>query len=93
MTREGELILIQNSSDVEVAAAFCKALGFWTMQILYSHDCMWMDSRFATTRVGEAEHRRCRHDSSRKVLVEHGDIDVNDDALCLKAGATQTVCA
>jgi len=25
-------------------------------------------------------------DSSRKVLVEHADIDVNDDALCLKAG-------
>jgi hypothetical protein len=25
-------------------------------------------------------------DSSRNVLVEHADIDVNDDALCLKAG-------
>jgi hypothetical protein len=25
-------------------------------------------------------------DSSRKIVVEHADIDVNDDALCLKAG-------
>jgi polygalacturonase len=25
-------------------------------------------------------------DSSRQIIVQHADIDVNDDALCLKAG-------
>jgi len=86
--RRPRLILIQNSSNVEVGGGILlKRSGFWTMQILYSHD-VHVDG--FTIRNNEGGRGPSTDgvdiDSSRKVLVEHGDIDVNDDALCLKAG-------
>jgi polygalacturonase len=57
------------------------------VQILYSHD-VHVDG--VTIRNNEGGKGPSTDgidiDSSRKVLVEHADIDVNDDALCLKAG-------
>lgn len=82
------LILLQNSSDVRLGGGLLlKRSGFWTVQILYSHDITLSG---VTTRNNEGGKGPSTDgidiDSSRKVLVEHADIDVNDDALCLKAG-------
>jgi polygalacturonase len=86
--RRPRLILFQNSSDVVLGGGIVlKRSGFWTVQILYSHD-VHVDG--VTIRNNEGGKGPSTDgidiDSSRKVLVEHADIDVNDDALCLKAG-------
>jgi len=86
--RRPRLILIQNSSDIELGGGILlKRSGFWTLQILYSHD-VHVDG--VTIRNNEGGKGPSTDgidiDSSRKVLVEHADIDVNDDALCLKSG-------
>jgi polygalacturonase len=86
--RRPRLILIQNSSDIQLGGGIVlKRSGFWTVQILYSHD-VHVDG--VTIRNNEGGKGPSTDgidiDSSRKVLVEHADIDVNDDALCLKAG-------
>ena len=82
------MLLIQNSSNVLLGGGILlKRSGFWTVQILYSHD-VHVDG--ATIRNNEGGKGPSTDgidiDSSRKVLVEHADIDVNDDALVLKAG-------
>jgi polygalacturonase len=86
--RRPRLLLIQNSSNVLLGGGILlKRSGFWTVQILYSHD-VHVDG--ATIRNNEGGKGPSTDgidiDSSRKVLVEHADIDVNDDALVLKAG-------
>lgn len=86
--RRPRLILIQNSSAVDLGGEILlKRSGFWTVQILYSHD-VHVDG--VTIRNNEGGRGPSTDgidiDSSQKVLVEHADIDVNDDALCLKAG-------
>jgi polygalacturonase len=86
--RRPRLILIQNSSEIQLGGGIAlKRSGFWTVQILYSHD-VHLDG--VTIRNNEGGKGPSTDgidiDSSRKVLVEHADIDVNDDALCLKAG-------
>jgi lysophospholipase L1-like esterase len=86
--RRPRLILFQNSSNVNLGGGITlKRSGFWTVQILYSHD-VHLDG--VTIRNNEGGKGPSTDgidiDSSRKVLVEHADIDVNDDALCLKSG-------
>lgn len=86
--RRPRLILLQNSSHVKVGGGIMlKRSGFWTMQILYSHD-VHVDG--VTIRNNEGGKGPSTDgidiDSSRQVVVEHADIDVNDDALCLKSG-------
>jgi polygalacturonase len=87
-SRRPRLILIQNSSAVHLGGGILlKRSGFWTVQILYSHD-VHVDQ--VTIRNNEGGRGPSTDgidiDSSHNVLVEHADIDVNDDALCLKAG-------
>jgi len=82
------LLLIQNSSHVRLGGGIeLKRSGFWTVQILYSHH-VHVDG--VTIRNNEGGRGPSTDgidiDSSLNVLVEHADIDVNDDALCLKAG-------
>jgi polygalacturonase len=86
--RRPRLILIQNSSDIQLGGGILlKRSGFWTVQILYSHD-VHVDG--VTIRNNEGGRGPSTDgidiDSSRKILVEHADIENNDDALCLKAG-------
>lgn len=86
--RRPRLILIQSSSDVRLGGSLLlKRSGFWTVQILYSRD-VHVDQLTIRNNVGGKGPSTdgIDIDSSRKVLVEHADIDVNDDALCLKAG-------
>jgi polygalacturonase len=86
--RRPRLMLIQNSSKVEVGGGIeLKRSGFWTVQILYSHDVHVDGVVIRNNEGGRGPSTDgIDIDSSRKVLVEHADIDVNDDALCLKAG-------
>jgi polygalacturonase len=86
--RRPRLMLIQNSSNVRVGGGILlKRSGFWTMQILYSHD-VHVDGVTIRNNVGGKGPSTdgIDIDSSRNILVEHADIDVNDDALCLKSG-------
>ena len=86
--RRPRLILIQSSSEVHlVGGILLKRSGFWTVQILYSHD-VHVDG--VTIRNNEGGRGPSTDgidiDSSRSILVEHADIENNDDAICLKAG-------
>jgi polygalacturonase len=86
--RRPRLILIQNSSDIQLGGGILlKRSGFWTIQILYSHDVHIDGVVIRNNEGGKGPSTDgIDIDSSRKVLVEHADIDVNDDALCLKSG-------
>jgi|GEM_PF-96228 Endopolygalacturonase len=86
--RRPRLLLIQNSSGIQLGGGIeLRRSGFWTVQILYSHN-VHVDG--VTIRNNEGGKGPSTDgidiDSSHDILVEHADIDVNDDALCLKAG-------
>src|ERR1700733_197573 len=82
------LMLFQNSSDIHLGGGIpLKRSGFWTVQVLYSHDITIDGVIIRNNEGGKGPSTDgIDIDSSRKVLVAHADIDVNDDALCLKAG-------
>jgi polygalacturonase len=82
------LSLIQNSYNIHYGGGLTlKRSGFWTVQVLYSHD-VTLDGLII--RNNEDGHGPSTDgidiDSSHDIDVSHADIDVNDDALCLKAG-------
>jgi len=81
-------ILLQNGSGIHLGGGILlKRSGFWTVQVLYS-DHVTIDGIVIRNNEGGKGPSTdgIDIDSSRNVLVEHADIDVNDDALCLKAG-------
>jgi polygalacturonase len=82
------LSLIQNSYNIHYGGGLTlKRSGFWTLQVLYSHN-VTIDGLII--RNNEDGHGPSTDgidiDSSHDIDVSHADIDVNDDALCLKAG-------
>lgn len=81
------LIQIYKSSHVTLAGPLLTRSGFWTVHICYSDD-VHVDGVTIRNNVGGRGPSTdgIDIDSSRHVLVEHADIAVNDDALCLKAG-------
>ena len=86
--RRPRLVQIFDSSDVKLGGGLLlRRSGFWTVHICYSHD-ITLDG--LTVRNNEGGRGPSTDgidiDSSRKILVTHADIAVNDDALCLKAG-------
>jgi polygalacturonase len=87
--RRPRLMLFQNSSNIHLGGGITlKRSGFWTVQVLYSHD-VTIDGVIIRNNDGDKKGPSTDGidiDSSKKVLVAHADIDVNDDALCLKAG-------
>jgi polygalacturonase len=85
--RRPRLILLQNSSDVHLGGLLLKRSGFWTVQVLYSEHVTVDGVVIRNNEGGKGPSTDgIDIDSSKNVLVEHADIDVNDDALCLKAG-------
>jgi polygalacturonase len=86
--RRPRLILLQSSSDIRLGGGLLlKRSGFWTVQVLYSEHVTIDEVIIRNNEGGKGPSTDgIDIDSSRKVLVEHADIDVNDDALCLKAG-------
>ena len=86
--RRPRLILLQNSSDIHLGGGILlKRSGFWTVHVLYSEHVTIDGVIIRNNEGGKGPSTDgIDIDSSRKVLVEDADIDVNDDALCLKAG-------
>lgn len=81
------LIQIFDSSNVKLDGPTLLRSGFWTVHICYSHDVVVDHIRIRNNIGGRGPSTDgVDIDSSRQILVQHADIDVNDDALCLKAG-------
>src|SRR5205085_5763996 len=78
------LMVVWKSSDVTVENLSLKRSGFWTVQVVYS-DHVTVDGVRITDNRGPSTDG-VDIDSSAYVLVEHCDIDNNDDDICLKAG-------
>lgn len=85
--RRPRLIQIFRAQHVRLAGPTLTRSGFWTVHICYSED-VHVDGVTIRNNVGGRGPSTdgIDIDSSRRVLVEHADISVNDDALCLKAG-------
>jgi polygalacturonase len=85
------LIQIYKSSRISLGGQAENLLltrsGFWTVQIVYSHDVKVSGVTVRNNVDGKGPSTDgIDIDSSHTVLVENADIDANDDALCLKAG-------
>lgn len=81
------LIQIFDSADVTLKGPMLERSGFWTVHICYSHDVTIEEVTIRNNIDGRGPSTDgIDIDSSRKVLVQHVDVDVNDDALCLKSG-------
>ena len=78
------LLVVWKSSDVTIEDVNLKRSGFWTVQIVYS-DHVTVDGIKISENKGPSTDG-VDIDSSRYVMVEHCDIDNNDDDICLKAG-------
>ena len=81
------LIQIYKSSGVQLNKLMLQRSGFWTVHICYSRD-ITVDGITIRNNIGGRGPSTdgIDIDSSSKVLVEHADIEANDDALCLKSG-------
>jgi polygalacturonase len=81
------LLLLSNASNVTVQGLTLQRSGFWTVHVLYSKN-VTVDG--ITVRNNLGGHGPSTDgvdiDSSSYVLVQHCDIDCNDDNFCLKAG-------
>jgi polygalacturonase len=86
--RRPRLVLLQNSSDIHLNGGLTlKRSGFWTIQVLYSNNVTIDGVTIRNNEGGKGPSTDgIDIDSSHDILVQHADIDVNDDALCLKAG-------
>jgi polygalacturonase len=81
------LIQVFDSSNVKLDGPMLTRSGFWTVHICYSHDVTIDHVTIRNNEGGKGPSTDgIDIDSSHDVLVQHADIDVNDDALCLKAG-------
>ncbi|WP_443751235.1 glycoside hydrolase family 28 protein [Asticcacaulis solisilvae] len=82
------LIQVYNSARVDLGGGLnLIRSGFWTVQLVYSHDVHVSGVTIRNNIDGKGPSTDgIDIDSSHDVLVENADIDVNDDALCLKAG-------
>lgn len=86
--RRPRLMLVQESNHVTVGGGIhLRRAGFWTLQILYSAQVHVDGVVIRNNEGGKGPSTDgIDIDSSHDILVEHADIDVNDDALCLKSG-------
>ncbi|MDE1178015.1 MAG: glycosyl hydrolase family 28 protein [Edaphobacter sp.] len=81
------LIQVFDSKNVKLDGMHLERSGFWTVHICYSEDVV-VDHITIRNNIGGKGPSTdgIDIDSSKKILVQHADIEVNDDALCLKAG-------
>jgi polygalacturonase len=82
------LIQVFNSSQVNIGGGLLlRRSGFWTLHICYSTDITVDGVVIRNNEGGRGPSTDgIDIDSSKRILVQHADIAVNDDALCLKAG-------
>ena len=76
------LMVIWRSSDIKIENLSLKHSGFWTVQVVYS-DHVTVDGIKISDNGGPSTDG-VDIDSSSYVLVQHCDIDNNDDDICLK---------
>lgn len=85
------LIQIFKSQNVNLAGLTLKRSGFWTVHICYSQK-VTVDGIIIRNNGSGATGDKGPStdgidiDSSTNILVQHCDIECNDDAICLKAG-------
>jgi polygalacturonase len=88
--RRVRLVAAFGSRDLTLAGLHLRRSGFWTVQITYCDrvtvDGVRITDNFSAGSVKGASTDGIDIDSSRRVLVQHCDIDNNDDDICLKAG-------
>jgi hypothetical protein len=79
--------VIYKSSDVDLVGLELRRSGFWTVHICYSQR-VHVDGTTIRNNIGGKGPSTdgIDIDSSSNVLVEHCDIEGNDDDICLKAG-------
>jgi polygalacturonase len=82
------LVQVYDSRRVELGGGLnLQRSGFWTVQLVYDQDVKVSGVTIRNNIDGKGPSTDgIDIDSSRDILVENADIDVNDDALCLKAG-------
>jgi polygalacturonase len=82
------LVQVFNSSEVKIGGGLLlRRSGFWTLHICYSTDVTVDGVVIRNNEGGRGPSTDgIDIDSSKRILVQHADIAVNDDALCLKAG-------
>jgi polygalacturonase len=78
------LFVAWKSRDVTLQGLHLRRAGFWTVQVVYC-DRATVDGIRITDNKGPSTDG-VDIDSSSHVLVEHCDIDNNDDDICLKSG-------
>ena len=80
-------LLISNASNVTIKNITLQRSGFWTVHILYSKN-VTVEGIIVRNNLGGhgPSTDGIDIDSSSYVLVQHCDIDCNDDNFCLKAG-------
>jgi polygalacturonase len=79
--------LVQNSSNITLKGLTFKNAGFWTVQLLYSHNLTVDGVTIKNNEDGSGPSTDgIDVDSSTWILIENCDIDCNDDNFCLKAG-------
>lgn len=86
--RRPRLVLLQNARDVRVGGGLLlRRSGFWTLHICYSERVRVQRLTIRNNDDGRGPSTDgIDIDSSRRVLVRHVDIAVNDDAIAIKAG-------
>lgn len=79
--------LVQESADITLQDITFSNAGFWTVQLLYSKYITVNGIVVRNNEDGKGPSTDgIDVDSSSWVLIEHCDIDCNDDDFCLKAG-------
>ena len=79
--------LVQGSSDITLKSVTFSNAGFWTVQLLYSKYVTVDGIVVRNNEDGKGPSiDGIDVDSSSWVLIEHCDIDCNDDDFCLKSG-------
>lgn len=87
------LIQVYNSEDVEIRDLHLKLSAFWTCHIVYSNRVL-VDGLTIRNNIDGVPEKEgfgpstdgVNMDSSRNVIVQHCDIDCNDDNFTLKSG-------
>ncbi|MBN8688115.1 MAG: glycoside hydrolase family 28 protein [Chitinophagales bacterium] len=80
-------VVVQSSSDISIKGLTFKNAGFWTIQLLYSSYLTVDGVVIRNNEDGSGPSTDgIDVDSSSWALIQHCDIDCNDDNFCLKAG-------
>ena len=88
--RRIRMFVLWESKDVTLANLQLRRSGFWTVQVAYSEritvDGVAIRDNAIVNGVRGPSTDGIDVDSSTRVLVQHCDIDNNDDDICLKSG-------